>query len=83
MLKTFRKADKVTDWEVNWSKPLLHLFKGKSVLIGDAAHSVSPRLVIQPETPLTFSKDASINWPRMLPRLRRRRGFRHLIEQPV
>jgi salicylate hydroxylase len=32
----------VTDWDICYRKPLPHLHKGKSVLIGDAAHSMFP-----------------------------------------
>jgi hypothetical protein len=69
-----RKVDKVTDWEVNWSKPLPHLFKSKSVLIGDAAHSVIIILISSYMTQKVSNdlKDASIHWPGMLPGTRRR-----------
>lgn len=41
LLNVLAKAENVTDWEVNFSRPLPRLWKGKAVLIGDAAHSVS------------------------------------------
>lgn len=40
LLKVLAKAERVTDWEVNFSRPLPRLWKHKAVLIGDAAHSV-------------------------------------------
>jgi hypothetical protein len=35
-----RKAKRVSDWEVFYNRPLANIFKGKALLIGDAAHSV-------------------------------------------
>jgi hypothetical protein len=40
ILSALKKAERVTDWEVYFSRPLPHLYKYKAVLIGDAAHSV-------------------------------------------
>jgi salicylate hydroxylase len=37
-----RKVERVSDWEVFFARPLLHLFKSKALLIGDAAHSMFP-----------------------------------------
>ncbi|TVY43212.1 Aurachin C monooxygenase/isomerase [Lachnellula subtilissima] len=42
IVDVLRKTDMVADYEVYFNKPLLHLFKGKAVLIGDAAHSMFP-----------------------------------------
>lgn len=40
IVDALRKAERVSDWEIHFSKPLPHLHKHKAVLIGDAAHSV-------------------------------------------
>jgi salicylate hydroxylase len=37
-----RKAERVSDWPVYYSTPLARLHKGRTVLIGDAAHSMLP-----------------------------------------
>lgn len=42
IVNVLRKAERVSDWEVNYSKHLPHLHKHKAVLIGDAGHSMFP-----------------------------------------